>query len=161
MQLGREMQRILVAVDFSPESDAAIRTAFTFARAFDATITLLYVHELPTVMTGIVPGADSAMDAKLLHAAAEAQLTSLHERLRGHDPRTLEGGITIETAVEGGVPAEVILQRARAGGYDLVVMGTHGRTGLRRLLLGSVAEAVIRGAACPVVTVHLPPVEHH
>ena len=150
------MQRILVGVDFSPESDAAIRTAFTLARAFDAIITLLHVHELPTVMNGIVPGADSATDAKLLRAAAQAQLASLSGRLHTHDPRAREGGITIETAVEGGVPAEVILARAGSGAFDLVVMGTHGRTGLRRLLVGSVAEAVIRGAPCPVVTVHLP-----
>jgi len=156
MQLGRSMQRILVAVDFSPESEAAIRTAFTFARAFDAVITLLHVHELPTMMNGIVPGADSAADAQLLHAAAEAQLASLRERLRERDPRALEGGITIETVVEGGLPAEVILERAKSGAFDLVVMGTHGRSGLRRLLVGSVAEAVIRGALCPVLTVHLP-----
>jgi universal stress protein A len=152
----RSWQRILVGVDFSPESDAAIRTAFTFARAFDAVITLLHVHELPTMMNGIVPGADRATDAKLLHAAAEAQLASLRGRLRESDPRALEGGITIETAVEGGVPAEVILERARSGAFDLVVMGTHGRTRLQRLLVGSVAEAVIRDAPCPVVTVHLP-----
>ena len=151
------MQRILVGVDFSPESDAAIRTAFTFARAFDAVITLLHVHELPTMMQGIVPGADSATEAKLLRVAAQAQLASLRGRLRDRDPRALEGGITIETVVEGGIPAQVILALARSAAFDLVVVGTHGRSGLRRLLVGSVAEAVIRGAPCPVVTVHLPP----
>lgn len=150
------MQRILVAVDFSPESDAAISTAFSFARAFDAVLTLLHVHELPTVMTGIVPGADSVIDAKLLHAAAQAQLASLRGRLQARDPRIVGGGVTIEIDVEGGVPADVILARARDGAFDLIVMGTHGRTGLRRLLVGSVAEAVLRAAPCPVVTVHLP-----
>jgi nucleotide-binding universal stress UspA family protein len=156
MQPGRELQRILVAVDFSPESDAAIHTAFGFARAFDASITLLHVHELPTVMNGIVPGVDSDADTKLLRDSAHAQLATLVLRLQARDPRTLEGGITIETAVEGGTPADVILAHARSGGFDLIVLGTHGRTGLRRLLVGSVAEAVIRGASCPVVTVHLP-----
>lgn len=156
MQSGRDMQKILVAVDFSPESEVAIRTAFTFARAFDAVITLLHVHELPTMMNGIVPGADSAIDAQLLRAAAQAQIATFRGRLHTRDPRALEGGITIETKVEGGVPADVILAHARSGAYDLIVMGTHGRTGLQRLLVGSVAEAVIRGSPCPVVTVHLP-----
>ncbi len=150
------MQRILVGVDFSPESEAAIRTAFTFAHTFGSVITLLHVHEEPSLMNGIVPGADSAADEKMLHAAAEAQLATLRDSLYTRDPRTLEGGITVELAVAGGVPADVILSRAKAGGFDLIVMGTHGRTGLRRLLVGSVAEAVIRGAPCPVVTVHLP-----
>ena len=157
VQPGRDMQRILVAVDFSPESDVAIRTAFTFARAFDSIITLLHVHEMPTMMNGIVPGADSDIDAKLLRAAAHAQLASLRGRLHTRDPRAFEGGLTVETDVEGGIPSEVILARARTGLFDLIVMGTHGRTGLRRLLVGSVAEAVIRASPCPVVTVHLPP----
>lgn len=156
MQLGREKQRILVGVDFSPESDAAIRTAIGFARAFDATITLLHVHELPTMMNSIVPGADSAADAHDMRDAAQAQLNELVARLRASDPRALEGGITIQTEAAGGIAADVILERARSGRFDLVVVGTHGRTGLRRLLVGSVAEAVIRGAPCPVLTVHLP-----
>ena len=156
MQLGRERQRILVGVDFSPESDAAIRTAIGFARAFDAAITLLHVHELPTMMNGIVPGADSDTDAHEMRDAAQAQLDELVSRLRASDPRTLEGGMTVATEVAGGVPADVILERARSGNFDLVVVGTHGRTGLQRLLVGSVAEAVIRGAPCPVLTVHLP-----
>ncbi len=160
MQLGRERQRILVGVDFSAESDAAIRTAIGFARAFDATITLLHVHELPTMMNGIVPGADSATDAHEMHDAAQAQLDELVSRLRASDPRALEGGITIETEVEGGLAAQVILDRARSGKFDLVVVGTHGRSGLQRLLVGSVAEAVIRGAPCPVLTVHLPAAPH-
>jgi nucleotide-binding universal stress UspA family protein len=53
-----------------------------------------------------------------------------------------------------GEPAEAIVERARTGGYDLIVMGTHGRKGMQRLLLGSVAEKVVRRSACPVLTVH-------
>ncbi len=151
------IQRILVAVDFSAESELAIQTAFTMARAFDAVITLLHVHELPSMMNPIVPGADNLTDAKLLRSAAEAQIATLRGRLQGRDPRAaVGGGVTIETAVEGGEPADVIIECARTGGFDMIVMGTHGRTGLRRLLVGSVAEAVIRAAPCPVVTVHLP-----
>lgn len=150
------MERILVGVDFSAESDAAVRTAFTFARAFNSSVTLLHVHELPSMMNPIVPGADNGADSKMLRAAAEAELARFRSHLHERDPRSLEGGIRIETLVAGGIPAEAILEHARAGAFDLIVVGTHGLTGLRRLLVGSVAEAVIRNAPCPVVTVHLP-----
>jgi nucleotide-binding universal stress UspA family protein len=150
------MERILVGIDFSPEAEAAARTALTFARAFDAAVTLLHVHELPMMMSAIVPGADNQSDGAVLRDAAEAQLTSFRQRLQERDPRALEGGIAVESVVEGGLPAEVILRRARDDHFDLIVMGTHALTGLRRLLVGSVSESVIRDAPCPVVTVHLP-----
>jgi universal stress protein A len=150
------MKRILVGIDFSPEAEAAARTALTFARAFDATVTLLHVHDLPAMLNTIVPGADNRADAASLKVAAAEQLDAFRARLDERDPRAIEGSVSIETVVEGGVPAEVILRRADEDDFDLIVVGTHGLTGLRRLLVGSVAEAVIRGAHCPVVTVRLP-----
>ncbi|HEX3867433.1 MAG TPA: universal stress protein [Gemmatimonadaceae bacterium] len=150
------MERILVGVDFSPESEVAARTAITFARAFDAAVTLLHVHELPTMLNAIVPGADNRADRASLHDAAALQLASFRRRLQARDPRTIEGGIAVELIVDGGVPAEAILKRARDEEFDLIVVGTHNLTGLQRLLVGSVAEAVVRAAPCPVVTVHLP-----
>ncbi len=155
------MQRILVAVDFSPESEAAVRTALTFAHAFDAEITLLHVHELPTVMSGIVPGADTGTDTNQLRVTAQAQLDALRDRLQEQEARSSSTKLKLHTVVAGGSPPEMILQRAKLGTFDLIVMGTHGRTGLQRILVGSVAEAVIRAASCPVVTIHLPHPEKH
>jgi universal stress protein A len=150
------IKRILVGIDFSPQSEGAIDCALSLARAFDASVTLMHVYELPTMMNPIVPGADNLDDTVAERASAQTQLEALRATLRAHDPRVLEGAIAIDTLVAGGVPADVIIARARDGAYDLIVMGTHGRSGLKRLVLGSVAEAVLRGAGRPVVTVPLP-----
>ncbi len=147
------MERILVGIDFSPEAEAAARTALTFARAFDAVVVLLHVHDEPTMMTAIVPGADNDVDGAALRAAALEQLARFRERLQHRDPRALDGNVAIELVADGGNPAEVILTHARADAIDLVVIGAQGLTALKRLLVGSVAEAVIRAAPCPVVTV--------
>jgi nucleotide-binding universal stress UspA family protein len=69
---------------------------------------------------------------------------------------TLPKGTIRHTEIVPGNPAEVIVERARAEGYDLIVVGTHGRTGVSHLLVGSVAEKVVRLAACPVLTVRMP-----
>jgi nucleotide-binding universal stress UspA family protein len=154
------MERILVGIDFSAESEEAARTALVYARAFDAAVTLLHVHELPTMMTSIVPGGDPLTDTRALRTAAEERLARFRERLQTSDPRALEGGVPIETVVVGGLPSDEIVRQARAGHYDLLVIGTLGLSGLRRLLIGSVTESVIRHAPCPVVTVHAPSVAH-
>lgn len=68
--------------------------------------------------------------------------------------------VTVEYRMGQGNPPEVILHLARELSADLIVMGSHGRTGLARALLGSVAEAVVRAATCPVLTIRMPPVPH-
>ena len=73
-------------------------------------------------------------------------------RLQPRDPK-----VRVEHLLQAGEPVEEILRVAREGPCDLIVMGTHGRTGLSRLLMGSVAEAVVRTASCPVVTIKSPP----
>lgn len=78
----------------------------------------------------------------------------LGEELRRIQPA--RAGIAMEHHLEYGDPAAVILKFAREIGADLIVMGTHGRTGLRRLLMGSVAEQVVRKASCPVLTLRTP-----
>lgn len=146
------VQRILVAIDFSPQSEAAVACALSFARAFDASVTLLHVYELPTMMNPIVPGADNEDDAAVIRDGARDRLAGVRDRLTRNDPRAPV--VALETVVAGGTPAEAILAHAQAGGFDLVVLGTHGRSGLQRLLVGSVAEEVVRRAPVPVVTVH-------
>src|SRR5262249_53361175 len=78
----------------------------------------------------------------------------LNEKL--YNLRTAEPGVEIEHRLEDGEPVEQIIRAAAQGQCDLIVMGTHGRTGFRRVLLGSVAEQVLRRAACPVLTVNTP-----
>jgi nucleotide-binding universal stress UspA family protein len=123
--------QILVATDFSDEAEAALREAVDHARRVGAHLHILHV---------LSPG--------------EIEVTRLLA-----DAAALAGsGVGVTVASTAGDPAEEILRYARAHAVDRIVVGTHGRTGFRHALLGSVAERVLRGAACPVLVV--PPGSH-
>jgi nucleotide-binding universal stress UspA family protein len=96
---------------------------------------------------GYLPSASGLAD---LSSLVQADLVALCERVR-------VPGVEIHLAMAEGPAKQVIPRIARESGFDLVVMGTHGRTGLAHVLLGSVAEAVVRAAPCPVVTVPVSP----
>ncbi len=137
--------RVLVAVDFSPASDAALERAVELAGALGAGIDLLHVWEPPPPIEA--PG----MAPWLFDDSAARDL--LERTRRSLEPRGLRG---VTVRLESGDPAYHILEAARALLPDLLVLGTHGRGGVRRLILGSVAEAVVRRAPCPTLTVHAP-----
>lgn len=141
--------RILVPTDFSPPSDAALDYARIMATKFGATLEILHVIDDPTVESEFVPDgfAPSTMDIRTAlaeHARKRLEtLMTFVDRARYH--------AHAETVV--GSPAQTIVDYAMATGTGLIVMGTHGRTGLAHLLMGSVAEQVVRTAPCPVLTV--------
>jgi nucleotide-binding universal stress UspA family protein len=137
------IRKILHATDFSEHSESAFRLACALARDYAAPLVLLHVHS-PFVAYG----------DGLVAALPPDYTERLREDLRGldpHDPR-----VVIERRLIEGDPAAEVLRVARESGCDLIVLGTHGRTGLGRLLMGSVAEAVVRKAPCPVLTVKTP-----
>jgi nucleotide-binding universal stress UspA family protein len=130
--------RILVPTDFSSQADAALADARALAAQFGATLHVLHVFE--NVFLRAVVG-----DPRTLESAAQRHL---EERLTPEDRQ--KGAVAaLEISDE---PAKEIVQYAREAGIDLIVMGTHGRTGLPHVLLGSVAEHVVRTAPCPVLT---------
>ena len=141
--------RILVPVDFSPHADRGFRYGATLAQRLGATLALLHVVEDPFV-TGawnseiVVANVPELLDN--LMADAQRRLAMLKE-----SAATM--GVTADTAVVIGRPAQAIVDHATEGGFDLIVMGTHGRTGLSHAVMGSVAERVLRKAPCPVLTV--------
>lgn len=145
------VQKILVPTDLSDSSMRALTEAQEFARAFGASIDLLYVWSPPalvapeSVLTGI--GVDEQPLLDWVRKSAKEQLA----RFEG-DAKS--AGIAIHgSACETGDPAGVIVEHAVNGKYDLLVMGTHGRTGLSHVIMGSVAEKVVRRSPCPVLTV--------
>jgi nucleotide-binding universal stress UspA family protein len=145
------VSKILVPVDFSSGSRIAAEYALALATAFRSTVTLFHVYEKPELMNTIVPGADNAADAERDRAFSMGWIETLRTEV-------LQGRAEIEVlvVVEHGSPAPAIVTYSRTGGFDMVVMGTHGRTGLRHVLMGSVAEAVVHRAHCPVLTIHFP-----
>jgi len=142
--------RILVPTDFSPMSEQAAISAATLARSAGGRLTLLHVYNPPSAM--MPDGSTFPPTPEQLVAATLRVDHELAEARRGLVARV--GDINVETISLIGDAAHEILEAAASGEYDLIVMGTHGRSGLRRLLLGSVAEKVLRRAQIPVLTVH-------
>ncbi len=140
--------RILVPIDFSAPSDAALEYARTVATRFGASLHLLHVAEDPYralySAEVYVPEMEGLRDQILADATSR-----LKNRLQSSDIRELNA--TAEAVI--GTPAGSIVEYAGAHDIDLIVMGTHGRGGMSHLLMGSVAERVVRTAPCPVLTV--------
>ena len=137
------LKRILVATDFAPAAEAALTYGRALAKNFGATLTVMHVAEnrflRPT-------SADP-------HALTAAIARRLEERLTVDDRNALHARAVLETSDE---PADAIVSYAKQAEIDLIVMGTHGRNGISHLLVGSVAERVVRTASCPVLTVKHP-----
>lgn len=150
MRLGR----ILVGTDFSPAAAAAARAALELAELEGATVTLCHVIELPR-HSFLYPGA-LALEAAAFEAALAAERTPLLAAAAEALARRGHGRVAVATRLVGGRAAPALVRVARDGGFDLIVVGTHGRGALARALVGSVAAEVMRAAACPVMTVHAP-----
>jgi nucleotide-binding universal stress UspA family protein len=147
--MSENITKILVPIDFSPHADRAFGYATALARRLGAELTLVHVVEDPFA-TGAW-GAETYIPniGELLQnliAAAERQLTTLKDGAAAQ-------GVRVKTAVITGRPAQSIIEHADTEGCDLIVIGTHGRTGLAHVVMGSVAERVLRKAPCPVLTV--------
>jgi nucleotide-binding universal stress UspA family protein len=143
--------RILVPVDFSAHSDRAIEYAISMGKHFGAIVELFHVVEDPFEAGGW--GSEMYMadlDGIRAHALKEARTRIERCRLA-----VQAGDVPTTTAVQLGHVANTIVEHAKAVHADLIVMGTHGRTGLAHFIIGSVAERVVRLAPCPVLTVGL------
>ena len=144
--------KILVPTDFSEPSNAALELAIDLAQRFDAELELFHAQELPAYIfpDGVVPISPGIIAD--LDRATRAELDRLAARVQN-------AGVRVSTSHSIGAHHTEILRRAEEIGADLIAMGTHGRTGIKHALLGSVAERVVRRAPCPVLTVR--PQAHH
>ena len=144
-------KKILVATDFGPYAQAAADAAGAMARAFVGEVTLLYVVPLSTYVDLAQLDLASVPAHDILAAARQKVQKNADAELA----RLKESGVTASfVTVDGPAPAEIV-RVAREGRFDLVVVGTYGRTGLRHLALGSVAENVVRHSPCAVLVVPL------
>ncbi|MEO7731504.1 MAG: universal stress protein [Kofleriaceae bacterium] len=138
-------RKILCPIDFSPGSQQAMRTAVRLATEGDAELVLAHAWYLPPVATG----GESLMSADLVQQLSDDAQRALDDAVR---EATSLGARRVTPKLLKGVPWTAITDAAMEG-VDVIVIGTHGRTGLARILLGSVAEAVVRHAPCPVIVV--------
>jgi nucleotide-binding universal stress UspA family protein len=140
------LKTILAAVDLSSCSRAALEFACRLAAPFGAKLDVLFVRRASEVTPapGLEPSAPEALEAALVELRRFVASVGATQ------------GLPISERVETGDARERIVALADGGGYDAVVLGTHGRTGRPRSLAGSVAESVVRTASCPVITVREP-----
>jgi universal stress protein A len=144
-----DIRRILVPIDFSPASDRALSYARALSEEFGASLQLLHVIE-DRLMTGPWPAEVYLGELPKLR---EDLVKEAERRMQASLESLTTGGIQATGEVLIGGPSHVIIDQATVGDVDLIVMGTHGRTGITHLLIGSVAERVIRHAPCPVFVV--------
>lgn len=151
------LRSLLVPIDFSPQSREALSCAVALARRTGAKLILLHAVEHPSFFgpidaPALVTDAIRTEEAALLEQARLEMQHAVLELTNREDPG-------IEQDLWMGEPSEVILEVARARDVGMIVMGTHGRRGLSHLMVGSVAERVLRRAPCPVMTVPAPGAE--
>ena len=149
----KPFEKILTAIDFSESSDFAFEYALTLARQFQAELTIMHVINEPVDLRGFyVPHISFEQLEKEIEVGAEKMMEKFCQTRMGDFTR-------YTTAVVAGIPYEEILRKAKETGASLIVLGTHGRTGIDHLIFGSTAERVVRSAACPVLTIRLPVTE--
>jgi nucleotide-binding universal stress UspA family protein len=141
------IQKILLAVDFSEQSKQAVDLGCDLAKRYDAAITLMHVFQIPgyvfpdgfvVITPAMFPELMNKLDATLAELKKDVEAKGLKQ---------------VSTYLVEGAPFAEIVRFARDSKFDLIVMGTHGRTGIKHALIGSVAEKVVRKAPCPVLTV--------
>jgi nucleotide-binding universal stress UspA family protein len=147
--ISMTIQHVLVPIDLSSYAEQALDYAIALAKQLQARVTLLHIIQPP-----FVAGPDMAVWPS---PAFEEQMEGVVTRqMEGYLTRVTAAGLAGEIVVVYGTPLQEIIATVQARQVDLIVMGTHGRTGLPHVLLGSVAEKVVRLAPCPVLVARQP-----
>ena len=141
----KQVQKILFPVDLSEKFETLIPWVSTFVNTFDATLYVLFVAQDLKSISFIPHISLDQLQQEAVKAAEQKMAAAKQEFFKDFKK--------LETKVVMGKPADKILEVAKQEGIDLIIMGTHGRTGVAHVLLGSVAERVVRRSPCPVMTV--------
>lgn len=145
----KRFEKILLAIDFSDYSEVACEYALSLAKAFDSSLHLVHVINEPVDLRGFyVPHISFDQLEKEIETGAVKMMESFCTT-------NLSEFKNYTSSVVSGVPYEEIIRIATEKESSLIVIGTHGRTGLDHLIFGSTAERVVRGALCPVMTIRL------
>jgi nucleotide-binding universal stress UspA family protein len=144
-----DVRRILVPIDFSEHAEPVIRWAIHLAEEHGSTLILLHAYHLPVEFQQL----EGAYLPQEFWASVKAEA---EQNLEAYAARVREAKIPVEVIAREGYPATVIEDEAAVQHADMIVIGTRGRSGLKHLLLGSIAERVVQKAPCPVLTVRLP-----
>ena len=148
------IRKILVPVDYSEHSHAALAFAVELARKNGADLDIVHVWDRPSYVNDAIvvhqPGGAARSLVEMIRENAEREMDEFIQASK------LPSDVRVERRLLGGNPAGRLLEELERGHHDLAVMGTHGRTGLKHLLLGSVAEKLVRLSPVPILSVPLP-----
>ncbi len=149
MELTKMINNILAPIDFSDYSKNALKYAVEFAKEFDAKLYLIYVVEPMIYPADFSMGQIAIPSTDIdLNTRAEEELKNL--------AKTINSDLKVETMIRTGKPFVEIIETAKEKDIDLIIIATHGHTGVEHLLFGSTAEKVVRKAPCPVLTLREP-----
>ncbi|MDR4506135.1 MAG: universal stress protein [Candidatus Scalindua sp.] len=143
-----KLKKILCPIDHSDCSKEALKYAVSFALREEALLYLLHVIDIRTF--------DENLDTITKQMPDDKSIRQLREKLLECVPEEIRSDMKIEAIVVQGIPFVEIISAAKQHNVDMLVLGTHGRTGLAHIMLGSVSEKVVRKAPCPVLTVRQP-----
>lgn len=146
----KPFDKILTAIDFSENSELAFEYAVTMATQFNSELTIMHVINEPVDLRGFyVPHISfEQLEKEIEEGAAKMMETFCSTKLGSFS--------NYQSVIVSGIPYEEITRKADEIGASLIILGTHGRTGLDHILFGSTAERVVRSASCPVMTIRLP-----
>jgi nucleotide-binding universal stress UspA family protein len=142
--------KILVPTDFSACSSEALRWARIVGAKFGARIDVLHVWEPPRY---VIPEIAIQMPGEPQQSLLDFAKAEASKEMEAFISPGSDQSPPVQARLQSGDPTDTIIQLAESDRYDLIIMGTHGRTGISHLLLGSVAEKVVRRAPCPVMTI--------
>jgi nucleotide-binding universal stress UspA family protein len=144
----KQINKILFPIDFTSHYESLLPWVSTFAEKFNATVYVLFVaQDLANFTTFYVPhGNIQSFQEEAIASARKRMATAVEEHFKGF--------AKLETRVDSGPAAAKILDLANKEKIDMIIMGAHGRKGLDRAIFGSVADKVVQGAPCPVLTIH-------
>ena len=146
----KTFEKILIAIDFSENSEFAFEYALTLAMQFQSELMIMHVINEPVDLRGFyVPHISFEQLEKEIEEGAEKMMQKFCQSRMG-------AYSNYQTTIVTGIPYEEIIKKAEDTGSSLIVLGTHGRTGLDHLIFGSTAERVVRSASCPVLTIRMP-----
>ena len=149
MELTKMINNILAPIDFSDYSKNALKYAIEFAKEFKAKLFLVYVVEPMIYPADFSMGQIAIPSTDIdLHARAEEELNNL--------AKSIDSDLKVETMIKTGKPFVEIIETAIEKDIDLIIIATHGHTGVEHLLFGSTAEKIVRKAPCPVLTLREP-----
>ena len=144
----REIKKILLPIDFSGASIKILQYAIFVAEKYNAKIFIVYVKDYPYTISGLPPSRlDDDYEEHMIRLAKEKMASFLEDN---KDPIP----VSFESSVLFGHAAERIISYAEMESFDLIIIGTHGHKGFKKMLIGSVAEKVIKLAPCPVLTIN-------